>query len=376
MDFAFSEEQDEFRETLQRFFEEKSASSEVRRLMETREGYDAGLWKQMAGELGLQGLHIPEDYGGQGFGFLELSIVLEEMGRVLFCAPYFSTACLAANAVLNAGSEAQKQALLPGIASGDTVATLAMIEEGGDWEPGSIALVARPDGDGFRLSGVKTPVTDGHTADLIIVAARLEATQGRDGLTLLSLRSDADGLRAMPLETLDLTRKQARLEFADVRADTLGQPGAAGDALARTLDQAAVLLSAESAGGAEQCLHTAVDYAKVRVQFGRPIGSFQAVKHKCAEVLLEVESAKAAVYWASWVAAQNEEELAQAASIAKSLSTDAYLLASAESIQIHGGIGTTWEADPQLYFKRAKTNDELLGSPTYYRSRIIEGMGV
>ncbi len=376
MDFAFSEEQDEFRETLRRFFEEKSASSEVRRLMETREGYDAGLWKQMAGELGLQGLHIPENYGGQGFGFLELSIVLEEMGRVLFCAPYFSTACLAANAVLNAGSEAQKQALLPGIASGDTVATLAMIEEGGDWKPGSIALVARPDGDGFRLSGVKTPVTDGHTADLIIVAARLEGTQGRDGLTLLSLRSDADGLRAMPLETLDLTRKQARLEFADVRADALGQPGAAGDALARTLDQAAVLLSAESAGGAEQCLHTAVDYAKVRVQFGRPIGSFQAVKHKCAEVLLEVESAKAAVYWASWVAAQNEEELAQAASIAKSLSTDAYLLASAENIQIHGGIGTTWEADPQLYFKRAKTNDELLGSPTYHRSRIIEGMGV
>ncbi len=376
MDFAFSEEQDEFRETLRRFFEEKSASSEVRRLMETREGYDAGLWKQMAGELGLQGLHIPEDYGGQGFGFLELSIVLEEMGRVLFCAPYFSTACLATNAVLNAGSEVQKQALLPGIASGDTVATLAMIEEAGDWEPGSIALVARPDGDGFRLSGVKTPVTDGHTADLIIVAARLEGTQERDGLILLSLRSDADGLRAMPLETLDLTRKQARLEFADVRVDLLGQPGAAAEALARTLDQAAVLLSAESAGGAEQCLHTAVDYAKVRVQFGRPIGSFQAVKHKCAEVLLEVESAKAAVYWASWVAAQNEEELAQAASIAKSLSNDAYLRAAAESIQIHGGIGTTWEADPQLYFKRAKTNDELLGSPTYHRSRIIEGMGV
>ncbi|TDI97293.1 MAG: acyl-CoA dehydrogenase [Deltaproteobacteria bacterium] len=376
MDFAFSAEQEEFRDTLRRFLEENSPSSEVRRLMETREGFDRGVWKQMAGELGLQGLHIPESYGGQGFGFLELGIVQEEMGRVLFCAPYLSTVCLAASAILNAGSEAQKQALLPSLASGETVATLALVEPGGDWEPGSIRLVAQSDGDGFRLNGCKTFVTDGHTADLIVVAARLEGTQGRDGITLLTLRSDAQGLSALPLDTLDLTRKQARLELRDVRAEALGEAGAAADALERTLDQGCVLLAAESAGGAARCLETAVAYAKHRVQFGRPIGSFQAIKHKCAEVLLEVESAKSAVYWASWVAEEKEEELAQAASVAKSLSSEGYLRAAAENVQIHGGIGVTWEADPQLYLKRAKTNEELLGNPGYHRARLVTALGV
>ena len=376
MDFAFSAEQEEFRDTLRRFLEENSPSSEVRRLMETREGFDRGVWKQMAGELGLQGLHIPESYGGQGFGFLELGIVQEEMGRVLFCAPYLSTVCLAASAILNAGSEAQKQALLPSIASGETVATLALVEPGGDWEPESIRLVAQSDGDGFRLNGCKTFVTDGHTADLIVVAARLEGTQGRDGITLLTLRSDAQGLSALPLDTLDLTRKQARLELRDVRAEALGEAGAAADALERTLDQGCVLLAAESAGGAERCLETAVAYAKHRVQFGRQIGSFQAIKHKCAEVLLEVESAKSAVYWASWVAEEKEEELAQAASVAKSLSSEGYLRAAAENVQIHGGIGVTWEADPQLYLKRAKTNEELLGNPGYHRARLVTALGV
>ena len=376
MDFAFSAEQEEFRDTLRRFLEENSPSSEVRRLMETREGFDRGVWKQMAGELGLQGLHIPESYGGQGFGFLELGIVQEEMGRVLFCTPYLSTVCLAASAILNAGSEAQKQALLPSLASGETVATLALVEPGGDWEPESIRLVAQSDGDGFRLNGCKTFVTDGHTADLIVVAARLEGTQGRDGITLLTLRSDAQGLSALPLDTLDLTRKQARLELRDVRAEALGEAGAAADALERTLDQGCVLLAAESAGGAARCLETAVAYAKHRVQFGRPIGSFQAIKHKCAEVLLEVESAKSAVYWASWVAEEKEEELAQAASVAKSLSSEGYLRAAAENVQIHGGIGVTWEADPQLYLKRAKTNEELLGNPGYHRARLVTALGV
>ncbi len=376
MDFAFSAEQDEFRDTLRRFLEEKSPSSEVRRLMETREGFDRGVWKQMAGELGLQGLHIPESYGGQGFGFLELGIVQEEMGRVLFCAPYLSTVCLAASAILNAGSEAQKKALLPSLASGELLATLALIEPGGDWEPGSIRLVARPDGDGFRLTGCKTFVTDGHTADLIVVAARLEGTLGRDGITLLTLRSEAQGLSALPLDMLDLTRKQARLELRDVRAEALGEVGAAAAALERTLDQGCVLLAAESAGGAARCLEAAVDYAKQRVQFGRPIGSFQAIKHKCAEVLLEVESAKSVVYWASWVAEERGEELAQAASVAKSLSGDGYLRAAAENVQIHGGIGVTWEADPQLYLKRAKTNEELLGNPGYHRARLVTALGV
>jgi alkylation response protein AidB-like acyl-CoA dehydrogenase len=376
MDFGFSKEQDEFREQLRRFLAEKSPSSQVRRLMETPDGYDRTVWRQMAQELGLQGLHIPEAYGGQGFGFLELGIVLEEMGRSLFCGPYFSTVCLAANAILNAGTEEQKRALGPGIVSGETIATLALLEEDGDWKIDSISLVARPDGDGFRLTGRKSLVTDGHTANLVVVAARLDGTKGRQGITLLTVRSEAEGFKATPVETMDLTRKQARLEFTNVHADVLGEPGAVADALQRTLDQASVLLAAESAGGAGQCLNMAVEYAKMRVQFARPIGSFQAVKHKCADVLLEVESARAAAHWATWIAEQGGEDLAQAASLAKALSSDAYLLAAAESIQIHGGIGVSWEADPQLYLKRAKTNEEFLGDPKYHRARIIRAMGI
>jgi alkylation response protein AidB-like acyl-CoA dehydrogenase len=378
VDFAFSEEQDEFRETLRRFLQDKSPSTEVRRLMETSNGYDAAVWKQMAEELGLQGLHIPEDFGGQGFGFLELGIVLEEMGRVLICAPYFSTVCLAANAILNAGSHEQKQRLLPPIAEGDCIATLALVEELGRWDAEGVALVARPDpsGEGCLLSGTKTVVGDGQVADLVVVAARQEGTAGSQGITLLALRSDSVGFRATPLETLDLTRKQARLDFDGVRAEVLGEPGGAGAALEQTLDQARAMLAAESAGGTEECLKSAVEYAGERVQFARPIGSFQAIKHKCAEVLLEAESAKAAAHWASWVAAENPAELAEAASVAKAVGSDAYLRASAESVQIHGGIGFTWEADPHLYFKRAKTNEELLGDSVYHRARVIRNRGV
>jgi alkylation response protein AidB-like acyl-CoA dehydrogenase len=376
MEFGFSEEQEEFRETLRRFLEEKSSSADVRTLMETEQGYDPAVWKQMAEELGLQGLHVPESHGGQGFGFLELCIVLEELGRCLYGGPYFSTVGLAANAILNAGSEAQKQELLPGIAYGETIATLALAEEGGDWQVDSIGVAAEPDAGAFRLNGVKSLVTDGQVANLIVVAARLAGTAGREGITLLHLRSDAEGLRIVPLDTLDATRKQARLELSNVRAEALGPPGAAVDALERTLDQATVLLAAESAGGAERCLHDAVEYAKVRIQFGRPIGTFQAVQHKCADLLLEIESAKSAVYWASWAAAENHEDLTLAASTAKALSSDAYRLASAESIEIHGGIGVTWEADPQLYFKRARTNETLLGDASYHHRRLIQRMGV
>ncbi len=376
MNFAFSDEQEEFRATLRRFLEARAPLSEVRALMETRDGYEPGVWKHLAGELGVQGLHIPERYGGGGFGFLELGILFEELGRALFCGPYFSTLALASHAILNAASETQAREWLPGIASGATIATFALLEDGGAWTPESLRMRAEPDGDGFRLSGAKSLVSDGHVADLIVVAARLPNTQGRDGLTLLGVRSDAEGLRALPLETLDLTRKQARLEFDAVRAEPLGEPGAAADALVHTLDQAALLLAAESVGGAARCLEMAVEYAKTRIQFARPIGSFQAIKHKCADMLLEVESARSAVYWASWAADEEGEDLARAASVAKALASDAYLRAARENIQIHGGIGTTWEADPQLFFKRAKTNESMLGDATTHRTRLIRGMGV
>jgi alkylation response protein AidB-like acyl-CoA dehydrogenase len=376
MDFAFSDEQEEFRSTLRRFFEEKAPSAEVRRLMETSEGYDPGAWKQMAEELGLQGIAVPEQHGGQGFGFLELGIVQEEMGRVLFPSPFFSTVCLAANAILNAGDEAQKQALLPGIAAGETLATLALSEDSGRFDAAGITLLAVPDGGGYRLDGHKSFVIDGHVADCLVVAARLEGSAGTDGITLVTVRGDDPGVVATPLETMDEIRKQARIEFSGARAEILGAEGSGWPPLAKTLDQANIMLAAEMLGASQKCLDMAVTYAKVRMQFARPIGSFQAIKHKAADVLLEVELAKSAGYYSWWVADERAEELAEAASLAKSVCTDTFLLAAIESIQIHGGIGFTWEHDAHLYLKRAKGSEILFGDATEHRARLAAQLGL
>ena len=376
MNFAFSEEQEQLREAVRRFMEAKSPSSEVRRLMETTEGYDEAVWKQMAQELGLQSLHIPETHGGQGFTFVELGIVLEEMGRVLLCAPYFSTVVLAADAIMNAGTDAQQGELLPGIASGETIAALAFTEPNGRWDASGITMEASGSGDSYQLSGTKMFVIDGHTANTIITVARLAGTSGEDGISFFAVDGDASGLTRTPLATMDQTRKQARLDFSDVAARPLGDPGAGWAALSKTLDQAAVGLSNEMVGGAQKVLEMAVEYAKVRVQFGRPIGSFQAIKHKCADMLLEVESAKSAAYYAAWAAAEDNEELPVVASLAKAYCSDAYFHAAAENIQIHGGIGFTWEHDAHLYLRRAKSSELLFGTPRAQRRRLADLVGL
>ncbi len=376
MNFAFSEEQEELRQTIRRFLEDKSPSTEVRRLMETVDGYDEAVWKQMGQELGLQSLHIPEEYGGQGFTFVELGIVLEEMGRVLLCAPYFSSVVLAADAILNAGSDDQKQALLPGIASGETRAALAFTEPNGRWDAAGITLEAKADGDGYVLDGTKSFVIDGATADLLVVVARTAGTSGEDGIGFFTVTGDADGLTRTPLATMDQTRKQAKLEFSGVRGASLGEVGAGWAALSKTLDQAAVGLANEMVGGAQKVLEMSVQYAKDRVQFGRPIGSFQAIKHKCADMLLEVESAKSAAYYAAWSAAEDNDELPVVASLAKAYCSDAYFHATAENIQIHGGIGFTWEHDAHLYFKRAKSSEILFGDATYHRELLAQRIGI
>jgi alkylation response protein AidB-like acyl-CoA dehydrogenase len=376
VNFAFSEEQDQLREAVRKFLEAKSPESDVRRLMETTEGYDPAVWKQMANELGLQSLHIPEAYGGQGYTFVELGIVLEEQGRALLCAPYFSTVVLAANAILNAGSEDEKAALLPGIASGETIATLAFTEPNGKWDADGITLEAKPDGGDYVLDGTKMFVLDGHTANLIVVVARTAGTSGEDGISFFTVAGDAPGLTRTPLATMDQTRKQARLEFSGVKAQPLGTPGAGWAALSTTLDQAAVGLSNEMVGGAQFVLEESVQYAKDRVQFGRPIGSFQAIKHKCADMLLEVESAKSAAYYAAWAAAEGNDEVPVVASLAKAYCSDAYFHAAAENIQIHGGIGFTWEHNAHLYFKRAKSSEILLGDATYHRELLAQRIGI
>ena len=374
MDFAFSDEQERFRETLRRFFAEPAPMSEVRRTMETPEGFDDALWQRMARELGLQGVHLPEAYGGQGFSFLELGIVQEELGRALVPTPYFSTVCLAANAILNAGSEADRCVLLPAIASGERTASLAWLESAGGWDLPSVSLECRRDGGSFVLDGVKTLVSDGGSAELLLVVGRLPGTQGADGITLLRVERGAPGVKLDVPPSLDPTRRQARLELAGARAEVVGRAGAAGGALLRTLSEATVCLAFEMMGGAARCLEMAVAYAKTRVQFARPIGAFQAVKHKCAEVLLELELARSAVYHAGWVAAEARADLPFAASLAKAAGTEAYLRAAAENIQIHGGVGFTWEYDPHLYYKRAKASEIMLGDPTFHRAHLVAGL--
>jgi alkylation response protein AidB-like acyl-CoA dehydrogenase len=376
MDFAFSEDQEVLRDTVRKFLEARSPESEVRRLMDTVDGYDPAVWAQMASELGLQSLALPESFGGQGYTFVELGIVLEEMGRVLLCAPFFSTVVLAAHAILNAGTDGEKAALLPGIASGETIAALAFTEPSGRWDADGITMVASGSGDSFTLDGTKTFVIDGHIANLFVVAARTQGTGGAEGISLFTVEGDAAGITRTPLATMDQTRKQARVDFAGVKATPLGPVGGGWDALSKTLDQAAVGLSNEMVGGAQKVLDMSVEYAKVRVQFGRPIGSFQAIKHKCADMLLEVESAKSAAYYSAWAAAEDSDELPVVASLAKAYCSDAYFHAAAENIQIHGGIGFTWEHPAHLYFKRAKSSELLFGDPTYHRELLAQRIGI
>ena len=371
MNFAFSEEQEELRRFVRQFLEDKSPESAVREQMDTEKGYDDAVWSQMAEQLGLQGLIIPEEYGGSGFSYIELIVVLEEMGRALLCAPFFSSVVLAANTLIHSGDEEAKAALLPGIAGGETVAALAFTEENGRWDESGITVEATADGDGWRITGTKMFVIDGHTADVVLVAARTA-----DGVSLFWCPSDAEGLTSTALSTMDQTRKQARLDFDNTPVTLIGAEGGGWAVLERVLDLAAVALAAEQVGGAQMCLDMSVQYAKDRVQFGRPIGSFQAIKHKCADMLLEVESAKSAAYYAGWCASELNDELPSVASLAKAYCSEAYFHASAENIQIHGGIGFTWEHPAHLYFKRAKSSELLFGDPTYHRELLAQRIGI
>jgi alkylation response protein AidB-like acyl-CoA dehydrogenase len=371
MNFGFSEEQEELRKMVKRFLDEKSPETEVRRLMATAEGYDPAVWDQMANELALQGLGIPEQFGGQGYGPVELYVVFEEMGAALFCSPYFSSVALAANAVLLVGSDADRADYLPGIASGETIATVALTDDAGSWDLSSTSTTASGKGDAWTLSGVRSYVTDGNVASVIFVPAVTSK-----GLSLFAVKGDAPGVTREALSTMDQTRKQSRIVFEDAPARLVGEEGVAQAGLETTMQIAAAALAAEQVGGAQRVLNNSVDYAKNRVQFGRPIGSFQAIKHKCADMLLDVESAKSAAYYAAWAAQERNDELPIAASLAKSFCSEAYFHCAAENIQIHGGIGFTWEHHAHLYFKRAKSSELFLGDPAYHRELLAQRLGI
>jgi alkylation response protein AidB-like acyl-CoA dehydrogenase len=367
MQFSNTTEQEEFRSVLRRFLEDKSPPSVVRRLMETEAGWERESWRELNQQLGLTAVHIPEAYGGQGFGPVELGIVLEEMGRALLCAPFFASTVLAATAIMQAGTEAQKRALLPDIAAGETIATLAFTEPNGRWDADGIEMRAT---GRYRLDGVKSFVLDGHTADLIVVAARSD-----NGLSFFTVSGDAPGLTRRALKVIDPTRKQARLEFRGVEAELLGEDGGGAEPFARTMTLAAVGLANEMVGGAERLRQSALDYANLRVQFGRAIASFQSMKHKQADMLVDVELAKSAAYCAASAAAEDDADLPAIASLAKACAAEAYMQTAIHTIQIHGGIGFTWDNDSHLWFKRAKSSEVFLGDPTYHRELMMQAWG-
>jgi alkylation response protein AidB-like acyl-CoA dehydrogenase len=370
MNFAFSEEQEELRRYARQWLAERSPSATVRALMESEEGFDRGHWKEMA-EMGWLGMAVPEELGGAGFGFLELVVLLEEQGAALLPSPFFATTVLAANALLLAGSDDQKRAWLPRIASGEVIATVAWTEPSGRWDETGVAASAQANGERWVLDGTKSFVLDGHTADLVVVAARTDA-----GVSLFCVDGAAEGVARRRLETMDMTRKQAEITLDGVSGELLGEDGAGWATIERLGETAAVALAAEQVGGAQRCLDMAVEYAKVRHQFGRPIGSFQAIKHKCADMLVQVESAKAAAYYAGWAVGEGNDEVPMVAPLAKAYCSEAFFHCAAENIQIHGGIGFTWEHDAHLYFKRAKSSELMFGSPSHHRRLLAERLGL
>src|SRR5260221_1675978 len=381
MKLAPSTEQQELRESVRRFLADRVPMQRVRELMDSADGTDEKIWNYAAGQLGLQAIAIPEGYGGAGFTFAEQAIVLEELGAALYPGPYLASAVLAATALLASSDDDAKRDLLPGIAGGETVATLAFTEDDGSWEPDAIRLAASlasssqasssQAGGGWVLDGHKSFVLDRHTASPILAVARTDP-----GLSLFAVQADADGLTRKQLPTLDQTRRLARLEFSSVPARLIGAPGEAAAILSRTLDVAAIAQAAEQLGGAQRALDMAVSYAKIRHQFGRPIGSFQAIKHRGADLLLQVESPRSAVGYAAPAVAANSPEIPVRAPLVQAPASDTYFHVAAENIQIHGGIGFTWEHDAHLYFKRAKASELFLGDSSYHRERLATRIGV
>ncbi|KUN13884.1 acyl-CoA dehydrogenase [Streptomyces canus] len=371
MDFAFSEEQEQLGRTVRAFLAHTSPETETRRLMETPEGFDRALWRRMGTELGLQGLAVPEEYGGAGCGPVEVGVVMEEMGRALLCAPFLSSAVLATTTLLRCADEDARKRLLPSLASGELVGTLALTEDSARWDAAGVELTARESNGSWLLSGHKTFVLDGATADVVLTVARTA-----DGIGVFWVDGDASGLTRTPLPTMDPTRRQARIDYRDVPATRLRTHGDGWDLVSEVLDRAAVALAAEQVGVATRALDMAVEYAKVRHQFGRPIGSFQAVKHLLADVLLEVESARAAAHYALLASENEDPELPAVASLAKAFCSDACVQATEENIQVHGGIGFTWEHPAHLYLKRAKTSQLLFGDPAYHRELLARRIGM
>jgi alkylation response protein AidB-like acyl-CoA dehydrogenase len=373
---VFTEEQEELRRAARAFLQDHSSSEQVRAAMASELGWDPDVWKRIATELGWTGVAIPESHGGAGLGFVELVALLEEMGEALLCAPFLSSVCMAAPALLAAPDCVAARAWLPAIAEGRAVATLAT---GNRFDADSVTAIARKSGDGFALDGAAHFVLDGHAADLLLVAARREASRGAEGVSLFAVPAASTGVERCALPTMDQTRRFAAVTLRDVQvgaASLVGVEGEGWPIVAHALDLAAIALAAEQVGGAQRCLDLSVAYAKQRVQFGRAIGGFQAIKHKCADMMTAVESSRSALYYAACVAAEGGDELRNVASLAKAWCSESYFRCAADALQIHGGVGFTWEYDVHLHLKRARSMEAVLGSPAFHRERVAAEIGL
>jgi alkylation response protein AidB-like acyl-CoA dehydrogenase len=371
VDFAFTAEQELLRRTARDLLAERASMEQVRRMIADGEGLGDADWRRMA-ELGWQGLVIPEEHGGSGLGMLELAIVLEEMGRAVLPGPFVPTV-LAGLAIGDGGDGAQRARWLPRIADGGIRATIALLEESGRWEPAATRATLVREGGGFVLKGTKRFVPDAERADVLVSAARHE----NGALALVLVERGVPGITITPLASVDPTRRIADVAFDGVPVAAEQVLASDGDAaLARLLDRGRIALAADMCGGAERTLEMTVEYAKVRQQFGRPIGSFQAIQHRCADMSVEVEKAKAATYYASWAADAGADDAAFAAASAKAIAGDAYRLVTTSAVQVHGGIGFTWEHDVHFFYKRARSGDATFGNAAWSREVAARHLGL
>jgi alkylation response protein AidB-like acyl-CoA dehydrogenase len=368
VNFSFSDDQILLKNSVRAALDEQCKPAHVRSMSEDPMGYSDQLWGEMA-KLGWLGLPFPEEQGGAGLGLVELALVIEEMGRAAYPGPFFATVVLGGLGIMLGGSAAQKDKWLSAIAAGKARATAALLEEHLDWDPAATATTAVKSGAGWTLSGLKRFVPWAHAADVVLVPAR-----SPEGLSLFLVDPKSSGVTLKPMIGIDLANRwsEMRLDKVAVGAEAiLGQPGTAGPLLDSLLRRAAVMSSAEMLGAARRCLDMSVEYVKVREQFGQPIGSFQAIRHRCAEMLLEAENAHAAVYYASWALTAGAEDATVASSICKAYVSDAARKVCGDAIQVHGGIGFTWEYDLHLYMKRAKGLEPLYGDAQYHRELIV-----
>lgn len=379
MNFGFSEEQDMLRDATRKFLDNECPTTFVRKMMEDDSAHATEMWKKIAGQ-GWPAILIPEANGGVGGSFLDMVVILEEMGRSLLPGPFFATGLLGTPAIIAGGSDEQKNAILPAVAAGEATLSLALAEKSGRYDAGGVALAATAKGSDFSLSGEKFFVPDAHVADHIVVVARTgQGSTPEDGISVFVVDAKAPGVTITQLKTVDMTRRQCHVVFQDVAVSggqVLGAVGKGWPIVQRTLDQAMAGLCAEMVGTGQQALDMAVAYAKERVQFGKPIGSFQAVKHKCVDMMVQVENARSLTYYAAWTVDENVAEARQAVPMAKAYCSDMCKTVTSEAIQVHGGIGFTWEHDMHLFYRRGLASEAAFGSAPVHREVVAQELNL